>query len=78
MRESKFRTLEQAIKGADVFWACRLKMVNRQMIKSMAKNPIVFVCANPDPEIKPRLLLKFVMMQLLQQGGLIILIKLII
>ena len=23
------------------------------MIKSMSKNPIVFVCANPDPEIKP-------------------------
>ena len=23
------------------------------MVKSMAKNPIIFACANPDPEIKP-------------------------
>ena len=28
------------------------------MIKSMAKNPIIFVCANPDPEIKPEDLFK--------------------
>ena len=26
------------------------------MIKSMAKNPIIFACANPDPEIKPELI----------------------
>ena len=26
------------------------------MIKSMAKNPIVFACANPDPEIKPEII----------------------
>ena len=55
--ESKFRTLEQAIKGADVFLGLSAKdVVNRQMIKSMAKNPIVFACANPDPEIKPEII----------------------
>ena len=26
------------------------------MIKSMAKNPIIFACANPDPEIKPEII----------------------
>ena len=26
------------------------------MVKSMAKNPIIFACANPDPEIKPELI----------------------
>ena len=27
-----------------------------RMIKSMAKNPIIFACANPDPEIKPEII----------------------
>ena len=26
------------------------------MVKSMAKNPIIFACANPDPEIKPEII----------------------
>ena len=30
--------------------------VTQDMIKSMAKNPIIFACANPDPEIKPELI----------------------
>ena len=55
--ETKFRTLEQAIKGADVFLGLSAKdVVNRDMIKSMAKNPIIFACANPDPEIKPEII----------------------
>ena len=55
-RETKFRTLKDAIKGADVFLGLSAKNVlTQEMVKSMAKNPIVFACANPDPEIKPEL-----------------------
>jgi malate dehydrogenase (oxaloacetate-decarboxylating)(NADP+) len=45
-------TLEQAVKGADLFLglsaAC---MMSKDMLASMAKNPIVFAMANPNPEI---------------------------
>ena len=46
------------MKGADVFLGLSAKdVVNRkEMIKSMAKNPIIFACANPDPEIKPEII----------------------
>ena len=55
--DTKLRTLEQAMKGADVFLGLSAKdVVNREMIKSMAMNPIVFACANPDPEIKPEII----------------------
>ena len=55
--ETKFRTLEEAMKDADVFLGLSAKdVVSKGMIKSMAKNPIIFVCANPDPEIKPELI----------------------
>ena len=51
---TKLRTLGEAIKGADVFLGLSAKdVVSKDMVKSMAKNPIIFVCANPDPEIKP-------------------------
>ncbi|MEJ5273869.1 MAG: malic enzyme-like NAD(P)-binding protein [Spirochaetota bacterium] len=46
------RTLEDALKGADVFVGVSVKdCVTQQMLKSMNKNPIVFAMANPDPEI---------------------------
>ncbi len=55
--ETKLRTLSEAMKGADVFLGLSAKdVVNKEMIKSMAQNPIVFACANPDPEIKPELI----------------------
>ncbi len=55
--ETKLRILKEAIKGADVFLGLSAKdTVTQDMIKSMAKNPIIFVCANPDPEIKPELI----------------------
>ena len=55
--ETKLRTLDQAIKDADVFLGLSAKdVVSKDMIKSMAKNPIIFACANPDPEIKPELI----------------------
>ncbi len=45
-------TLDKALKGADVFIGLSVGGVMTQdMVKSMAKNPIVFAMANPDPEI---------------------------
>jgi malate dehydrogenase (oxaloacetate-decarboxylating)(NADP+) len=55
--ETKLRTLAEAIKGADVFLGLSAKdVVTKDMVKSMGKNPIIFACANPDPEIKPELI----------------------
>ncbi len=55
--ETKHRTLNDAIKNADVFLGLSAKdVVSKDMVKSMAKNPIIFACANPDPEIKPELI----------------------
>ena len=52
--ETKLRTLDEAMEKADVFLGLSAKdVVSQKMIKSMAVNPIVFACANPDPEIKP-------------------------
>ena len=54
--KTKLRNLKDAIKGADVFLGLSVKNVlTQEMVKSMAKNPIIFACANPDPEIKPEL-----------------------
>ena len=54
--DTKLRNLREAIKGADVFLGLSAKNVmDKEMVKSMAKNPIIFACANPDPEIKPEL-----------------------
>ena len=55
--ETKLRTLAEAIKGADVFLGLSAKdVVSKDMVKSMGENPIIFACANPDPEIKPELI----------------------
>jgi len=52
--ETKHRTLEEAINGADVFLGLSTKgILTKAMVKSMSKNPIIFACANPDPEITP-------------------------
>jgi malate dehydrogenase (oxaloacetate-decarboxylating)(NADP+) len=48
------RTLGDALKGADVFYGLSVKgAVTKDMVKSMAPNPIIFAMANPDPEITP-------------------------
>ena len=45
-------TLEESFKGADVFIGLSVgNVVTAEMVKAMAKNPIVFAMANPDPEI---------------------------
>ncbi len=48
----EIETLEQAMIDADVFLGLSTgNVVSKEMIKSMAKNPIVFAMANPNPEI---------------------------
>jgi malate dehydrogenase (oxaloacetate-decarboxylating)(NADP+) len=52
--ETKARTLEDALKGCDIFLGLSVKgAVSQEMVKSMAKAPIIFAMANPDPEITP-------------------------
>jgi len=49
---TKKRTLAEAMEGADVFAGLSQGgLVSQAMVKSMAKNPIIFAMANPDPEI---------------------------
>ena len=51
---TKARTLEEAMKGADVFFGLSVKgAVSKEMVQSMAAKPIIFAMANPDPEITP-------------------------
>lgn len=48
------RTLAEAMEGADCFLGLSAKgAVSKEMVKSMAANPIIFAMANPDPEITP-------------------------
>jgi malate dehydrogenase (oxaloacetate-decarboxylating)(NADP+) len=52
--DTKARTLADAIKGADVFAGVSAKgVMTKDMVKSMARDPIIFAMANPDPEITP-------------------------
>ena len=48
------RVLSDAIKNADVFLGLsQAGVLKKDMVKNMSKNPIIFACANPDPEITP-------------------------
>ena len=52
--DTDMRTLEEAMVGADVFFGLSVAgIVSKDMVKSMAPNPIIFAMANPDPEILP-------------------------
>ena len=52
--ETKARTLAEALVGCDVFLGLSVKgAVTQEMVKTMAKAPIIFAMANPDPEITP-------------------------
>ncbi len=52
--DTKKRTLADAIDGADVFLGLSSKSIlSKKMVSKMSKNPIIFACANPDPEITP-------------------------
>ena len=52
--DTKDRTLADAVKGADMFLGLSVGgALTPEMLKTMNKDPIVFACANPDPEIHP-------------------------
>ncbi|MGH2340017.1 NADP-dependent malic enzyme [Segnochrobactraceae bacterium EtOH-i3] len=52
--ETDARTLEEALNGADVFFGLSAKgALTPKMVAGMARNPIIFAMANPDPEITP-------------------------
>ena len=52
-------TLEDVIKGKDVFIGVSIaKCVTEEMVRSMAKDPIIFALANPVPEIMPDVAMK--------------------
>jgi malate dehydrogenase (oxaloacetate-decarboxylating)(NADP+) len=52
--DTKARTLEEALVGADVFLGLSAKgALKPEWVKTMAKQPIIFATANPDPEITP-------------------------
>ena len=52
VRDTRCRTLADALEGADVFLGGSVKgLVTREMLMKMAPRPIVFALANPDPEI---------------------------
>jgi len=57
--DRKIDSLEEAMKDADVFIGLSIaNIVTPKMLKAMAKNPIVFAMANPDPEIGYELAVK--------------------
>ena len=52
--DTGFRTLEDAAAGADVLFGLSVKgAFTKEMVASMAPNPVIFAMANPDPEITP-------------------------
>jgi malate dehydrogenase (oxaloacetate-decarboxylating)(NADP+) len=52
--DTHFRTLEEAANGADVLFGLSAKgAFTKEMVASLAPNPVIFAMANPDPEITP-------------------------
>lgn len=52
IRDTEHDTLEDVIKGADVFIGLsKADILSKDMVRSMGDNPIIFAMANPDPEI---------------------------
>ncbi|MBC7384749.1 MAG: NADP-dependent malic enzyme [Cryobacterium sp.] len=57
--DTKKRTLSEALEGADAFIGCSAgNIMTGEMALKMAKDPIIFAMANPDPEISPEEVLK--------------------
>jgi malate dehydrogenase (oxaloacetate-decarboxylating)(NADP+) len=53
-RETKDRTLADAIRGADVFLGLSgPRVLSEDMVEAMAKDPLILALANPEPEIRP-------------------------
>jgi malate dehydrogenase (oxaloacetate-decarboxylating)(NADP+) len=52
--DTPLRTLEEAAEGADVLFGLSSKgAFTKEMVRKLAKDPIIFAMANPDPEITP-------------------------
>lgn len=52
--KTKDKTLEDALRGADVFLGLSApKILSDEMVKNMAKAPVIFALANPIPEVMP-------------------------
>ncbi len=57
--ETSKRTIAEALEGADAFVGVSVKDgITPEMVKNMAKDPIIFAMANPDPEVLPEEVLK--------------------
>ncbi len=57
--DTRKRTVAEALEGADAFVGLSVKDgISADMIKNMAKDPIIFAMANPDPEVLPEEVLK--------------------
>jgi len=57
--ETDKRTVAQALEGADAFVGVSVKDgISAEMVKKMARDPIIFAMANPDPEVLPEEVLK--------------------
>ncbi len=53
-QKTEARTLADAVNGADVFLGCSAPgVMTADMVKTMAKQPIILALANPEPEIRP-------------------------
>ena len=53
-QDSTATDLKESLKGADIFiGVSKSNLLSKKMIQSMAKNPIIFALANPNPEITP-------------------------
>ncbi len=58
-RDTELRTLAEAMEGADVFIGLSAGgVLSREDVRSMARDPIIFALANPDPEIDPEVVLE--------------------
>ena len=55
-QDTSARTLADVVQGADVFLGCSTAgVLTQEMVKSMARAPIILALANPEPEIRPEL-----------------------
>ena len=53
-KDTKARTLSEVIVDADMFFGLSAGgVLKKEMVKTMAKNPVIFAMANPEPEIHP-------------------------
>lgn len=56
--DTHWKTLDDAIEGADAFLGVSGgKLLSAEQVSKMAKSPIIFACANPEPEIRPEIAL---------------------